>query len=118
MPSRDARSREHQRHAWFTPVHVIDLVVWYAVSALVVYVVPSFARQGEPPWRLPAGDEIQAWYWTLSLVIGASGLTLVRALRGGISLVGSCALIGGPWLLAFLALTLRSGVPQSRVIAL
>lgn len=117
-PLPDGRSRDQRRAAWFAPVHVIDLVVWYAVSALVVFVVPTFARQGVPPWTLPAGDEIQAWYWTLAFVVGASGLTLVRALRGGLSFVGSCALIAGPWGLAFVALMVRSDVPQSRVISL
>jgi len=107
-----------RRDTWFAPVHVIDLVVWYSVSAVVVFVVPTFARQGVPPWAMPPGDEIQAWYWTLAFVFAASGVTLLRATRGTMSLLSGGVLLVAPWALAFVALMLRSSVAQSRVVAL
>ena len=114
----DAPPRDRPGPAWFSQVRVIDLVLWYLASAVVVFVVPSVARLGGAPWSVPPGDEIQAWYWTLAFVIGASSLTLLRALRGGLSLAWTGLVVASPFVVAFLALNLRSGIAHSRVQAL
>lgn len=107
-----------RRDGWFADVHIVDLVVWYSLTAVLVFAVPVSARLNAPPWSVPAGDEIQAWYWTMAFVTAASGVTLVRAVRGHLSIAWCGLLLIGPWVLGFLALTLRSGVPHSRMIAL
>lgn len=102
----------------FSSVRVGDLVLWYALGTVVVHVLPSMLRLGGPPWTLPAGDEIQAWYWAIAFLLAALGLTLWRVVRGGVSLLWVVVLTAWPWAVCFAVLMLRDGVAHSRLVAI
>lgn len=104
--------------AMFSSVRVTDLVLWYALGVVVVHVLPSMLRLGGPPWTLPPGDEIQAWYWAIAFLLAAFGLTVWRVLRGGVSLPWVVGLAAWPWAGCFAVLMLRDGVAHSRLVAI
>lgn len=108
--------RLHDR--WFASLRVSDLLLWYGLSAGLVFVLPSLVRLGRTPWAAPAGEELQAWYWAGAFLIAAFGITLVRAHRGGLSIAWLGTLVITPWVLAAGALMLRSGIAHSRGVAL
>ena len=108
----------HLTDAGFSRVPVPDLVLWYAVSASLVYALPTLLRSGSGPWNRPAAEEIQAWYWAFGFVVGAVGVMVARSTRARPSLPLLALLATGPWVLGYLALLLRPDIPHSRVIAL
>jgi len=82
---------------WFERIRVSDLVVWYAISAVLVYALPSLARFGSPPWALSPREELQAWYWMSAFLVAALGVTVYRAIRGA-PLLTALGLFGiAPW---------------------
>jgi len=102
----------------FSSLPLRDLLVWFALGAVVVHAAPSMIRLGGPPWTLPPGDQIQAWYWTSAFLLGAFGVTVWRTVRGGISLPWLVALAGCPWVVGLAALMLREDVARSRLVAI
>jgi len=103
---------------WFERIRVSDLVVWYAISAVLVYALPSLARFGSPPWALSPREELQAWYWMSAFLVAALGVTVYRAIRGA-PLLTALGLFGiAPWFLALLALWLRADISHSRLVGL
>ena len=102
----------------FSQVRTGDLMLWYAVGALLVFAVPSYVWFRAEPWRMPPSDEIQAWYWMVAFLVAAVGVTVVRASRGALSLPLFAMLATGPWVLAYVALMPRLGVAHSRGVAL
>lgn len=111
-------SRERRWPGFGSSLGTVDLLAWYALSALVVHVVPSLWRHGGLPWTLPLVDQIQAWYWTSAFLLAAFGLLLWRALHGGLSILSLLALTVWPWPFTLAVLLLRESVAHSRLIAL
>ncbi len=106
------------RNVGFARVTLGSLLVWYALSAVVVFALPPLVRSGIWPWAMPASDEIQSWYWMVAFMVSAFGLTLVRAMRKHVSVPVLAVLVIGPWLLGYLALMRRADVGHSRAVAL
>ena len=107
-----------RRNVGFARVRLGQLLVWYALSGVVVFVLPMMARFGTRPWRMPAGDEIQSWYWLVAFLVSAFSVTLLRAIRKEVSLPVLALVAIGPWLIGYLTLMGREGVSHSRAVAL
>jgi hypothetical protein len=101
------------RNVGFARVGVGRLLLWYALSAVVVFALPPLLRFGTRPWRMPASDEIQSWYWMVAFLLSAFRVTLVRAMRMRLSAPVFAVVMTGPWLLGYLTLMQRADVGHS-----
>jgi glucose/arabinose dehydrogenase/cytochrome c2 len=117
-PNAQAAGPGRMTESHFSTVPVQDLVLWFALGAMLVHAVPSMIRLGGPPWALPPVDQVQAWYWTSAFLAGAFGLTMWRVVRGGASLPRLLAMATWPWLPGLAALMIRDGIAHSRLVAL
>ena len=106
------------RQVGFSHARIGDMVMWYALSAVVVFALPSVVWYRVRPWQLPPSDEIQAWYWMVAFLVAAFGVTLVRTTSKRPSLLIATAVVIAPWVLGYLALMFRQDVGHSRGIAL
>ena len=117
-PNAQAAGPGRMTESLFSSVPVRDLVLWFALGAVLVHAAPSMIRLGGPPWTLPPADQVQAWYWTSAFLVGAFGLTMWRVMRGDASLGWLLALTTWPWVLGLAALMIRDGIAHSRLVAL
>ena len=93
------------------------LVAWYALGAVIVYVVPSLLWLGGAPWSLASRDEMQAWYWVTAFLITAVGLARFPSVGTAASFLTRAFFVVAVWAAAYGALSLRPDVSHSRVLA-
>lgn len=95
-----------------------SLVLWYVVTTLVVFVLPSLARLRQLPWELPPGEQLQAWVWVATYLLISLACTLLASRPAGTSLAPVLLTTGICWCGGYLLLLAIPGISHSRLVAL